>query len=82
MMAYHLSAPLFFRPHTQASSVTSVKVATLPQVAKDFIKTKTDSQNIYSPSKVFINGTEHSNAMFVSARQEGYQNLVGLNLCL
>lgn len=56
MMAYHFSAPSFFRPHTQASSVTSVQVTTLPQAAKDFIETKTDSQNIYSTSKVSIDG--------------------------
>ncbi|XP_039660298.1 uncharacterized protein LOC120561302 [Perca fluviatilis] len=30
MMAYHFRAPSFFRPHTQASSVTSVQVTTLP----------------------------------------------------
>uniref|UniRef100_A0A8D3CDV8 Uncharacterized protein n=1 Tax=Scophthalmus maximus TaxID=52904 RepID=A0A8D3CDV8_SCOMX len=71
MMAYHFSAPSFFRPHTQASSVTSVQVATLPQVAKDFIETKTDSQNIYSTSKVSINGTEYANGMFVSAGHTG-----------
>ncbi|XP_044194551.1 uncharacterized protein LOC122971866 isoform X1 [Thunnus albacares] len=71
MMAYHLSAPLFFRPHTRASSVTSVQIATLPQVAKDFIETKTESQNIYSTSKVSINGTDFANGMFVSADQTG-----------
>lgn len=71
MMAYHFSTASFFRPHTQASSVTSVQVATLPQVAKDFIETKTDSQNIYSTSKVSINGTEYANGMFVSAGQSG-----------
>lgn len=57
MMAYHLNVPLSFRPHAQDSSVTSVQVATLPQVAKDFIETKTDSQSIYTTSKVPINGT-------------------------
>ncbi|XP_059195792.1 uncharacterized protein LOC131976674 [Centropristis striata] len=71
MMAYHLSAPLFFRPHTQASSVTSVQVAMLPKVAKEYIETKTDSQNIYSTSKVSINGTEYANGMFVSAGHTG-----------
>lgn len=71
MMAYHFSAPIFFRPHTQASSVTSVQVATLPQVAKDFIETKTDGQNIYSTSKVSINGTEYVNGIFVSTGHTG-----------
>lgn len=40
-------------------------------MAKDFIETKTDSQNIYSTSKVSINGTEYANGMFVSAGQSG-----------
>lgn len=71
MMVYHLSAPSFFRPYIQASSVSPVQVATLPQVAKDFVETKTDSQNIYSTSKVSINGTDFVNGMFVSAGQTG-----------
>nr|XP_023651449.1 uncharacterized protein LOC111835405 isoform X2 [Paramormyrops kingsleyae] len=71
MMAYHLSAPLFFKPHTHASSVTSVYVATLPEVAKDFIQTKTDRENIYSTSKVTINGTDYASGMLVSAGQAG-----------
>lgn len=71
MMAYHLNALLYFRPHTQSSSVTSFQVSTLPQVAKDFIETKTDSQNIYSTSKVSINGTEYANGMFISVGQAG-----------
>lgn len=33
----------------------------------DFIKTKTDSQNIYTS----LNGTEYANGMFVSAGQTG-----------
>ena len=40
-------------------------------MAKDFIETKTDSQNIYSTSKVSVNGTEFANGMFVSAGQTG-----------
>ena len=40
-------------------------------MAKDFIETKTDSQNIYSTSKVSINGTYFVNGMFVSAGQTG-----------
>ena len=71
MMAYHLSAPSFFKPHTQASSLSSVQVATLPQVAKDFIQTQTDSQTIYSASTVSIKGTEFANGMFVSVGHSG-----------
>lgn len=71
MMTYHLNAPFFFRPHIQVSSVTTVQVTTLPQVARDFIETKTDSQNIYSTSKVSIDGTEYANGMFVSVGQAG-----------
>ena len=40
-------------------------------MAKDFIETKTDSKNIYSTSKVSVNGTEFANGMFVSAGQTG-----------
>lgn len=69
MMAYHLNAPFFFKPHIQVSSVTTVQVTTLPQVARDFIETKTDRQN--STSKVSIDGTEYANVMFVSAGQAG-----------
>lgn len=71
MMAYHLSGPLFFKPRAQALSVTCVQVTTLPQVAHDAIKTKTDSQNIYTTHKVSLNGTEYANGMFVSAGQTG-----------
>ncbi len=71
MMAYHFSAPMFFRPHTQASSVTSVQVSTLPQVTKDFTETKTDSQNINRAPKVSINATEYAKVMFVSTGQTG-----------
>lgn len=45
-MAYRPSAPSFFKPHTQALGLSSVQVTALPQVAKDFIETKTDSQII------------------------------------
>jgi len=68
MMAYHFSAPAFFRPDIQASSVTSIQVSTLPLVAKNFIETKTDSQNIYSAPKISMSGTR---GMFVSAGQTG-----------
>lgn len=40
-------------------------------MAQDFIETKTDSQNIYSTSKVSIDGTEYANGMFVSAGHTG-----------
>ncbi|XP_065099819.1 uncharacterized protein [Paramisgurnus dabryanus] len=71
MMAFHLNAPSFFKPQVQATSVTSVQVATLPQVAKDFIKSKTDSQNIYNTSVVSVHGTDYANGMFVSVGQAG-----------
>lgn len=71
MMAYHLSAPSFFKPHTQASSLSSVQDATLPQVAKDSIQTQTDSQIIYSTSTVSTKGTEFANGMFVSVGHSG-----------
>ena len=71
MMAYHFSAPAFFRPDIQASSVTLIQVATLPEVAKNYIETKTRSQNIHSAPKVSISGTDFSKGMFVSAGQTG-----------
>lgn len=69
MMAYHFSAPAFFRPDIQASRVTFVQVTTLPLVAKNLIETKTDSQNINSAPKVSVSGTEFARGMFVSAGQ-------------
>lgn len=71
MMAYYLSAPAFFRPHIQASHVSSVPEENLPKVAKEFIKAKTNSQSIYSTSKVSVDGTEYAKGMFVSVGQTG-----------
>ena len=37
MVAYHLSASEFFKPHQQTSNVSSVLVSMLPNVAKTYI---------------------------------------------
>ncbi|XP_073718055.1 uncharacterized protein [Misgurnus anguillicaudatus] len=71
MMAYHLNAPSFFKPHQQTSNVSSVLVSELPEVAKEHIKQKTDSNLIYSTSKIIIDGTDYDVGMFVSVGQEG-----------
>lgn len=71
MMAYYLSAPSFFKPRHQTSNVSSVLVSELPEVAKEHIKQKTDSNLIYSPSKIIIDGTDFDVGMFVSVGEEG-----------
>ena len=71
MMAYYLSAPAFFKPHQQASVVTSVLVSTLPEVAQHYIKLKTDSNYIYRTSRVTIDGTDFFVGTFVSTGVEG-----------
>ncbi|KAF7654703.1 hypothetical protein LDENG_00066030 [Lucifuga dentata] len=76
MMAYHLSVPSFFRPHIQTASVTSVPVCTLPLVAKGFIDTQTDSQNIYSTSKV---QSMQKECLSLQVTLEDFQNLAELN---
>lgn len=67
MMAYHLSAPAFFKPHLQASTVTSVLVSTLPEVAIQYIKQKTDSNTIYCASQITIDGTNISTGEYFPA---------------
>lgn len=71
MMAYYLSAPSFFKPHQQTSSVSSVMVSTLPDIAMAYIAQNTDSNMIYSTSRVTIDGTDYAAGMFVSVGQEG-----------
>lgn len=75
MMAYHLSAPAFFKPHLQASTVTSVLVSTLPEVAIQYIKQKTDSNTIYCASQITIDGTN----IFLLVLKQGYLSFVKLN---
>ncbi|CAG5927057.1 unnamed protein product [Menidia menidia] len=58
-------------PDIQASSVAFIQVDTLPQVAKNFIETKTSSQSIYSAPKDSISGTEFARGMFVSVGETG-----------
>lgn len=71
MVAYHLSASGFFRPHLQTSNVSSVLVSMLPNVAKTYIEQITASNVIYSTSKVCIDGTDYNVGMFLSVGQEG-----------
>lgn len=71
MMAYYLNAPSFFKPHTEASTVTSILVSSLDQVAKDYIAARTDCQIIYSTTKVSVDGTDYLKGMFVSAGKHG-----------
>ena len=71
MVAYYLTAPSFFKPHQQTSNVSSVFVSVLPEVAKEHIKQKTDSNMIYSTSNIIIDGTSWVVGMFVSVGQEG-----------
>lgn len=70
MVAYYLSAPSFFKPHQQTSNVTSILVSILPEVAKEHIEQKTDSNVIYSTSKITVDGTDYGVGMFVSVGQE------------
>ncbi|KAG9278069.1 hypothetical protein AMEX_G5864 [Astyanax mexicanus] len=71
MVAYHLSAPSFFKPHQQTSKVSSVMVSMLPDSAKAYIVQKTGSSMIYSTSRVNIDGTDYDVGMFVSVGQVG-----------
>lgn len=71
MLAYHLSAPSFFKPHQQTSSVSSVMVSGLPDVAKEYVEHMTDISMIYSTSGVNVDGTDYGVEMFVSVEQEG-----------
>ena len=66
MVAYYLSAPSFFNPHQQASNVSSVLVSVLPDVAKQYIRLKTDSSMIYSTSNITLDGTMYDVGRFVS----------------
>ena len=59
MMPYSLSASSFFKPHQQTSSVLSVMVSGLPDVAKANGKHMTDSSMIYSTSVVNVDGTDY-----------------------
>lgn len=70
MVAYHLSASGFFKPHQQ-TNVSSVLVSMLPNVAKTYIEQVTASNVIYSTSKVCIDGTDNDEGMFLSVGQEG-----------
>lgn len=69
MMAYHLSAPSFFKPKTQASRVDSVLVSALPEVAQVHIREQTTSDTIYKTSNVTIDGTGYVCGMFLSRSQ-------------
>jgi hypothetical protein len=71
MVAYYLSAPSFFKPHQQASNVSSVLVAVLPDVAQQYIRQKTDSSVVYSTSNITLDGTMYDVGRFVSVGQEG-----------
>lgn len=71
MLAYHLSAPSFIKPHQQTSSVSSVMVSGLPDVAKAYVGRMTDSSMIYHTSGVNVDGTDYGVEMFVSVGQEG-----------
>ncbi|KAF7641019.1 hypothetical protein LDENG_00299320, partial [Lucifuga dentata] len=72
MVAYHLSAPLVFKPHQQISNVSSMMTSVLPEkIAKQYIEQNTDSNIIYSTSAVVIDGTDYDVGMFVSVGQEG-----------
>lgn len=71
MMAYHLAAPSFFKPKTQASRVDSVLVSALPEVAQAHIREQTTSDTIYKTSKVTIGGTDYVCGMFLSVAVSG-----------
>lgn len=71
MMAYSLSAPAFFKPHQQTSSISSVMVQGLPDVAKTYVEHMTDSSIIYRTSVVNVDGIDYGVEMFVSVVQEG-----------
>lgn len=71
MMAYHLAAPSFFKPKTQASRVGSVLVSALPELARVHIRTQTTSDTIYQTSKVTIDGTDYVCGMFLSVGVSG-----------
>ncbi|XP_061568422.1 uncharacterized protein LOC133422444 [Cololabis saira] len=71
MVAYHLSTSGFFKPHQQTSTVSSVLVTSLPNVAKTYIEQITASNVVYSTSKVCIDGTDYDVGMFLSVGQKG-----------
>lgn len=71
MMAYSLSAPAFFKPHQKTSSISSVMVQGLPDVAKTYVEHMTDSSIIYRTSVVNVDGIDYGVEMFVSVGQEG-----------
>lgn len=71
MMPFSPSAPLFFKPHHQTSSVPSVMIFTLPDIANAYIAQKTDSNMIYSTSRITIDGTDHAAGMFVCLWSSG-----------
>ncbi len=79
MVAYYLSAPSFFKPHQQASNVSSVLVSVLPDVTKQCIRQKTDSSMMYSTSNITLDGTMYDVGRFVSVGQEGGLSLAGLS---
>lgn len=71
MMAYHLAAPSFFKPKTQASRVDSVLVSALPEVAQVHIREQTTSDTICKTSKVATDGTDFVCGMFLSVGVSG-----------
>lgn len=71
MVAYYLSAPSFFKPHQQTSNVSSLMVSLLPNVAKAYIEQITESNMIYSTSKVSIDGMDYDVGMFLSVGEKG-----------
>lgn len=70
-MAYYLSLPSYFKPNVQASRVDSVLVSSLPEIAQDHIKEKTNSDTIYRTSSVTIDGVDYATGMFVSVKSHG-----------
>ena len=71
MMAYHLGAPSFFKPKTQTSSVETVLVSALPEVAQAHIRGLTANDTVYHTSKVTIDGIDYISGMFVSVGVSG-----------
>lgn len=70
-MAYHLAAPSFFKPKTQASRVDCVLVSALPEVAQLHIRRLTTSDTIYQTSKVTIDDTDYVSKMFLTVGDSG-----------
>lgn len=71
VIAYHLAAPSFFKPKTQASRVDSVLVSALPEVAQVHIREQTTSDTIYETPNVTIDGTDYVFGMFLSVGVSG-----------